>query len=119
LLATGEFKPNDLPDPLPLKSNNLDTGFTDLERDADGRAHFLIESGGKRIEVMLGPKFAVALIWDPPAPAGQTRDFVCIEPMAGITNALNLNHEGKYPDLQSVPPGGKWSESFWIRASGI
>jgi len=32
---------------------------------------------------------------------------------------LNLNHEGKYPDLQSVPPGGKWMESFWIRASGI
>ncbi|HXA66325.1 MAG TPA: aldose 1-epimerase [Bryobacteraceae bacterium] len=57
LVATGEFKPNDLPDPLPLKSNNLDTGFTDLERDADGRAHFLIESGGKRIEVTLGPKF--------------------------------------------------------------
>ena len=119
LVATGEFKPNDLPDPLPLKSNNLDTGFTDLGRDADGRAHFLIESGGKRIEVTLGPKFAVALIWDPPAPAGQTRDFICIEPMTGITNALNLNHEGKYPDLQSVPPGGKWMESFWIRASGI
>ena len=119
LLATGEFKPIDLPDPLLLKTNNLDTGFTDLERDADGRAHFWIESAAKRIEVMLGPKFVVALIWDPPAPAGQTRDFVCIEPMAAITNALNLNHEGKYPDLQSVPPGGKWSESFWIRTSGI
>jgi len=119
LVATGEFKPNDLPDPLPLKNNNLDTGFTDLERDAQGRAHFWIESGGKRVEVVLGPKFVVALVWDPPAPPGQTRDFICIEPMAGITNAVNLNHEGKYPDLQSVPPGGKWSESFWIRASGI
>jgi aldose 1-epimerase len=119
LVATGEFKPNDLPDPLPLKTNNLDTGFTDLERDADGRAHFWIESGQKKIEIMLGPKFPVALIWDPPAPAGQTRDFICIEPMAGITNAVNLNHEGNYPDLQSVSPGGKWSESFWIRASGI
>jgi len=119
LVATGEFKPNDLPDPLPLKTNHLDTGFTDLERDGDGRAHFWIESRGKKIEIMLGPKFPVALIWDPPAQPGDTRDFICIEPMAGITNALNLNHEGKYPDLQSVPPGGKWTESFWIRASGI
>lgn len=119
LVATGEFKPKELPDPLPLKTHNLDTGFTDLERDADGRAHFWIESGAKKVEAMLGPKFTVALIYDPPAPAGETREFVCIEPMTAITNALNLNQEGKYPDLQSVPPGGKWSESFWIRASGI
>jgi aldose 1-epimerase len=119
LIATGEFKPNELPDPLPLKTNNLDTGFTDLKRDADGRAHFWIEARGKKVEAMLGPKFTVALIFDPPAPPGETRDFVCIEPMTGITNALNLNHEGKYPDLQSIPPGGKWEESFWIRASGI
>ena len=119
LIATGEFKPNDLPDPLPLKTHNLDTGFTDLERDADGRAHFSIEASGKKVEAVFGPKFVVALIYDPPAPPGETREFVCIEPMAGITDALNLNREGKYPDLQSVPPGGKWSESFWIRASGI
>ena len=119
LVATGEFKPNELPNPLPLKTHNLDTGFTDLERDADGRAHLWIESGGKKVEATLGPKFAVALIYDPPAPPGETRDFVCIEPMAAISNALNLNHAGKYPALQNVAPGGKWTESFWIRASGI
>ena len=28
-------------------------------------------------------------------------------------------HEGKYPGLQTVPAGGKWTESFWVRASGI
>jgi hypothetical protein len=39
--------------------------------------------------------------------------------MAGITDAVNLNHAGKYPDLQTVPAGGKWTESFWIRASGM
>lgn len=68
---------------------------------------------------MLGPKYRVALIYDSPAPPGQTRDFICIEPVAAITNALNLSHEGKYPELESIRPGGKWSESFWIRASGI
>jgi len=38
---------------------------------------------------------------------------------AGITNAVNMAHDGKYPDLQTIPPGSKWSESFWIHASGI
>jgi len=39
--------------------------------------------------------------------------------MTGITNAVNLNHAGKYPELQTVPAGGKWSGSFWIRAKGF
>jgi hypothetical protein len=39
--------------------------------------------------------------------------------MAAITDALNLNHQEKYPDLESMPAGGKWRESFWTRASGI
>ena len=119
LVATGEFKPYDLPKPLPLQGHPLDTGFADLERDADGRAHFSIESGGKKVETLFGPKYPVAVIYAPPAPAGQTRDFICFEPMTGITNAVNLHHEGKYPDLQTVAPGAQWTESFWIRARGI
>ena len=68
----------------------------------------------------------------PPAPAGRgtapapppanplaTPNFICIEPMAGITNALNLAHRGVYKELQSIPPGGTWQESFWIRPSGF
>jgi hypothetical protein len=39
--------------------------------------------------------------------------------MAGITNAVNLNQDGKYPNLQTVAPGAKWTESFGVRASGI
>jgi hypothetical protein len=35
---------------LLLKGQKLDDGFTDLERDADGRAHFTIEAGGKWTE---------------------------------------------------------------------
>ncbi len=119
LLPTGEFKPYDLPRPLPLKDHPLDTGFTDLDRDAEGRAHFSIEVNGKKVETLFGPKYSVAVIWAPPAPSGETRDFICFEPMAGITDAVNLNHAGKYAGLQSVAPGGKWTESFWIRASGI
>jgi aldose 1-epimerase len=54
----------------------------------------------------------------PPNPLA-TPNFICIEPMAGITNALNLAHRGVYKELQSIPPGGAWQESFWIRPSGF
>ena len=47
------------------------------------------------------------------------RPFICFEPMAGITNALNLAHKGLYKDLQSVPPGGTWQESFWVKPTGF
>jgi aldose 1-epimerase len=119
LLATGEFKAYDIPDPLPLIGHPLDTGFTDLERDSEGRAHFSIEAGGMKVETLFGPKYPVAVIYAPPAPAGETRDFICFEPMTGITDAINLHHAGKYPELQTVAPGAKWTESFWVRASGI
>jgi aldose 1-epimerase len=39
--------------------------------------------------------------------------------MAGITNAVNLAHEGKYPELQTVAPGTTWHETFTIRFTGF
>jgi aldose 1-epimerase len=119
LIPTGEFKPMDLPNPFPLKGRTLDDGFIDLERDAQQRAHFFIQSGGKRVEAIFGPKYQAAVVWEPNNADGSPREFICFEPMAGVTNAINLNHAGKYPELQTVPPGGKWTESFWIRTSGI
>ena len=47
------------------------------------------------------------------------REFICFEPMAGITNALNLAQRGLYKELQNIPPGRTWHESFWIRPSGF
>jgi aldose 1-epimerase len=62
---------------------------------------------------------------DPPAvPLGAgaaqptTKGFLAMEPMIGITNALNLAQEGVYKDLQTIPPGGSWEESFWITTKG-
>jgi aldose 1-epimerase len=43
------------------------------------------------------------------------RGFIAIEPMVGITNSMNLAHKGLYKELQSIPPGGTWQESFWLR----
>jgi aldose 1-epimerase len=118
-IPTGEMRPLDIPNPLPLKGWKLDDGFTDLERDADGRAHFWIESGGKIVETLFGPSYPVVTIWLPPAPEGQTREFICFEPLTTIISGLNLAHDGKYSGLQTIAAGGSWTGSFWVRARGI
>jgi aldose 1-epimerase len=114
LLATGEFRPNTLRNPLPLVGQVLDTGFTDLIRNPQGDAVFVLEGGGARIDVSFGPKWQVAVIY---CPAGH--EFICFEPMSAVTNGVNLAAEGKYPAMQSLEPGGTWQESFRVRASGI
>jgi aldose 1-epimerase len=47
------------------------------------------------------------------------RGFIAIEPMVGITDSMNLAQKGLYKELQSIPPGGKWEESFWLRPKGF
>jgi len=116
-IPTGEMRALDIPNPLLLKGQRLDDGFTDLERDVDGRAHFSIESGGKTVETLFGPKFNVATIWLPSGRDGQPRPFICFEPLTTIISGVNLTD--KWKGLQTVPAGGTWTESFWIRSSGI
>ena len=67
----------------------------------------------------------------PPASTGPTvpltgtnanlpnRGFIAFEPMVGITDSMNLAHKGLYKELQSIPPGGSWQESFWLRPKGF
>jgi aldose 1-epimerase len=123
LIPTGDYRAMDIPDKIPLRGRTLDDGLIDLQRDTDGRAVYSIESPGekepKKVETMFGPKYPVAVVWEPNNQSGQPQPFICFEPMTGITNAVNLAHDGKYPDLQIIPAGGKWSESFWIRTSGF
>ena len=119
LIPTGQYKPMDLDDPFLLEGRTLDDGFTDLDRDPDGRARFYIASSGKTVEVLFGPKWQAAVVWEPNDAKNQPQQFICFEPMAGITNAVNLYQEGKYPQLQAVPAGGKWTESFWVRTLGL
>ncbi len=167
----------------------IDDVFTDLVRDANGRATVRVMYNGKEIDEILGPKFKTSLMWstplsqgggggggrgagggraggqgaagggragggappqtpfapavvDPaqgektappavPAPAQAAnapaaggaaaqpnRGFIAFEPMVAITDALNLSQKGVYKDLQSIPPGGSWEESFWITTKG-
>lgn len=126
LIPTGETEPitRRLADPsrVPLKDLSLDDVFTDLERDANGRATVSIKGATQQLDVLVGPKFKTVLVYLPPlTSAGQalTRGSVAIEPMAGITNAMNLAHKGLYKELQTIAPNGSWEESFWIRPKGF
>jgi aldose 1-epimerase len=151
----------------------IDDVFTDLVRDAGGRATMRLMYNGKELDEILGPKFKTVLAWSTPlaaggggrggargagggrgggqgteqaapapsgpfpvdpaqgvkvappavpradgAPAPTSKGFIAFEPMVAITNALNLAHKGVYKELQSIPPGGSWEESFWITTKG-
>jgi aldose 1-epimerase len=124
-----------------LDDFNLDDVFSDLERDAEGRATMSVAGKAQRLDVVLGPGFRSVVIWAPhpenrgrgsqnlgatnaagrgTAPqTAQDRNFICIEPMAGVSDALNLAHRGRYSELQSIVPGGVWRASFWVKPSGF
>ena len=134
-IPTGETVPIEqmFPDPnrIALKDYDLDHVFGDLVRDGEGRAVMRVRGKAQQLDVSFGPKYNAAVIYAPqprtPAPgrggaaAGPpaSPNFICFEPMAGITDAINLAHRGVYRDLQMLAPGQVWRESFWIRPSGF
>jgi len=142
-VPSGEIEPIERLFPSPrdakLRDYNLDDVFSDLVRDAAGRATMTVSGKSQKLEVTVGPRYHSIVIWAPhpdnvgrgsqalgaaPAPAssGQPapdRNFICFEPMAGVTDALNLAQKGIYKELESIAPGGTWAESFWVRPSGF
>ncbi|HEY0263094.1 MAG TPA: aldose 1-epimerase [Granulicella sp.] len=131
-IPTGETEPIEkfFPDPkaVALRNYNLDHVFGDLIRDPSGRASFSIQGKQQRLEVQFGPTYKAAVIYSPdptkapppqPNRPAQDPNFICFEPMSGITDAMNLAQKGLYKELQSIPPGGTWQGSFWIKPSGF
>jgi aldose 1-epimerase len=114
LIPTGARSPVSFPDLMPLKGAHLDDVFGNLKTGSDGRAEFFVQGKKERVTVTYGPKYTVAVVYAPPG-----QNFICFEPMAAITNAFNLAHAGIYKELQSIPPGGEWRESFWIAPTGF
>lgn len=117
-VPTGEREPLErlFPDPhaAPLKDYELDDVFSGVDRDGDGRGMMSVWGRRQRIDILLGPKFEAAVVYAP-----RDRGFICFEPMAGITDSMNLAHRGLYDELQSIPPGGSWEERFWVRPTGF
>ena len=146
-VPTGETEPIErlFPNPasVALGGYNLDDVFSDLVRDAEGRATMSVVGKSQRLDIILGRNFRSVVIWAPSPTntgrgsqrlgqeeragqegrggnqAAEDRGFICVEPMAGITNALNLAHKGIYRELQTLPPGGTWRERFWVKPSGF
>jgi aldose 1-epimerase len=117
-VPTGETEPieKQFPDPrrIPLKDFDLDDVYGDLIRDDAGRATMSVRGAkSQQLDVIFGRNWRAAVVWAP------NRNFVCFEPMAGITDAMNLAHKGLYNELQSVPPSGAWQESFWVKPVGF
>ena len=94
----------------PLAAYSLDDVFGDLVRDAQGRATTTITGASERLDIVVGPNYRAVVIWSP-----KGSSFICVEPMAGITDAVNLAQKGTYKELQTVVPRGTWEESFWVR----
>ncbi len=117
-IPTGETEPIDrlFPDPrsVPLKDYNLDDVFSDLRRDRGQRATAFVRGRSQQIDIVVDDRYRALVVF---APAG--RDFICIEPMAAITNAMNLAHRGVYKELQTLPPGQTWEASFWVKPHGF
>ena len=120
LIPTGETKPipDVLGDPaaLSLAGLFLDHVFGGLVRDNLGRATFSVRGVKQQIDVVYGSRYQAAVVY---APTGEGQDFICFEPMSGITNAFNLAHQGIYKELQTIPSGATWEESYWINPSGF
>lgn len=108
------------PQAVRLADHDLDEVFSDLVRDTDGRALMSVRGRTQQVDVLFGRNWRSAVVWAPkPTSPTQDRNFVCFEPMAGISNAMNLAARGVYDELQSIPPDGTWQESFWVRPTGF
>ena len=116
--AIAQFFPN--PQAVALRDYDLDDVFGDLIRDSGGRAMMSVKGKTQKLDVALGPQWRAAVVWAPkPTTPGPDRNFICFEPMAGITDAMNLAQRGLYRELQNISPGGIWQESFWVHPSGF
>jgi aldose 1-epimerase len=131
-----------------LKDYNLDDVFSDLSRDAQGRATVVLKGRKQQLEISQGPNYKSLVIYSPnplntaaaarslrpirmrrrrrkatraagrgrgtaaPANPLNTPNFICFEPMAGITNALNLGHKGIYKELQYINRAARGRKAF-------
>lgn len=118
VIPTGATEPASkvVPDPLHFRlgDRHFDGIFSGLERDADGRAALSVSSQGEKIQVVYGKRYPIAVVYAP-----RPQDLICFEPYTAPTDAFNLNHEGKLPDLPVLKPGQTFRAHFWIVPTGF
>lgn len=88
---------------------HLDTGFTDLRRDADGRVRSTLTAlDGRRITQWLGAGFEYVQVFTTGGYPGQDL-AVAIEPMTAPADALNSGR-----GLRHLDPGETWELTWGI-----
>lgn len=89
---------------------SLDTGYTDLDRDADGLVrHSLTAPDGRRVTLWQGAGFDVVQVYTTDKYPGQPL-AVAIEPMTAPADALNSG-----VGLRRLAPGETWTLQWGIR----
>lgn len=110
MLPTGT-QPADaaLRDGVRLGDVDLDTGFTDLERDADGLVrHSLTAPDGRRLTLWQGAGFDFVQVYTTNKYPGQSL-AVAIEPMTAPADALNSG-----VGMRRLAPGETWTLQWGI-----
>jgi aldose 1-epimerase len=92
-----------------VRDLDLDDVYSELRRDLEGYARFSLSSKTACLHIGFGKQYRVGVVFAP-----RTGNFVCIEPMCAITNALNLSRRGLCESPASVEPGKCWEEEFWV-----
>jgi aldose 1-epimerase len=100
-LPTGEVAPAEVK-AGPLGSRTFDDEFV------APREPFILEGGGRRIEVSFGQGYPYAQVYAP-----DDDDVIAFEPMTAPTNALVSGQ-----DLQLIEPGESYEASFSITVTG-
>ena len=116
-LPTGEEKvagtPFDFREPRRIENTKLDTAFTDLAADSDGRSRAELRGdSGRAVELWVGPEFGYLMVYtgDTLDPESRRRQGVAIEPMTCPPNALRTG-----TDLIRLNPGGFWEGAWGIQ----
>ncbi len=101
-----------LRDGVRLGDVHLDTGFADLDRDADGRVrHSLTARDGRRVTLWQGEGFDYVQVYTSTGYPGQEL-AVAIEPMTAPADAFNSGL-----GLRRLAPGESWSLHWGIELS--
>lgn len=101
--------PEVLRDGVRLGDIVLDTGFTDLSRDGDGRVrHSLTAPDGRRVTLWQGEGFDFVQVYTSTSYPGQEL-AVAIEPMSAPADALNSGL-----GIRRLAPGETWSLTWGI-----
>jgi aldose 1-epimerase len=106
-LPTGETEPVEL-EGGPLGELTYDDHFVGL----DSPTAFVLEGGGRRIELAMRQNYPFAQVY---APLGAEREhYICFEPMTAPVNALVSGES-----LSFVPPGGSFRAEFSVRVQAV